>query len=202
MGTLLITSLLSLHLLFSPYVLAKPSGSPVGQAIREEAQVRNAERRATIAANLTEIRRERITNFFERMVKRLGAAITRLERLITRIESRIAKIGEADGDIDTAPITEDINEAKALLEEAKTDLQAAEDGFIAFLEATEPKEAFKLVRENISSVKQKLIEVHRILVHVIGDLKGLRVGQSSPVPSAAASPVVSPSPAVSPIPSP
>lgn len=188
MGTLLITSLLSLQLLFSPYVLAAPSGTPRGQAIKDQAQVQNAERRATTTANLTEKRRERIINYFNRMVKRLDAAIARLEKLITRIESRIVKIEGENGDINTAPITEQVNEAKAMLENAKTELQTAKDNFTALLESNEPKEAFKIVRGNISSVKQMLIEVHRILVHVIGDLKGLRVGRTgspgpSPIPS-------------------
>ncbi|MEK7111718.1 MAG: hypothetical protein AAB875_00155 [Patescibacteria group bacterium] len=204
MGTLLITSLLSLHLLFSPYVLAAPSGTPRGQAIREEAQVRNAERRASIAANLTEIRQERITKFFERMVKRLEAAITRLERLITRIESRIAKIAEADEDIDTGPITDQVNDAKDLLADAEALLADVQADFATLLTSDDPKIVFKQVRANISEIKQLLIEVHRILVHLIGDIKGLRVGQSSPVPSAAVSPspAASPSPSPTPVPSP
>jgi hypothetical protein len=39
------------------------------------------------------------------------------------------------------------------------------------------------------NIKDALIEVHRILVHVIGDIKGLRVGTTkSPFPTPTPSP--------------
>lgn len=169
MGTLLIISLLSLQLIFSSPFISQATSSPVpgGQLIREQVQVRNEERRAT---------RERIRNFFNRLVKRLEAAIVRLERLITRIESRIAKIEAADEDIDTSPITEQVNEAKAKLEGAETELQEVKDVFESLLTSDDPKEDFETVREKIMNIKEDLIEIHRILVHVVGDIKGLRVG--------------------------
>ena len=181
MGTVLITSLISLQLIFSSPFISQATSSPVprGQSIREQVQAKNEERKATIAARLTEVRRERIRNFFNRLVKRLEAAIIRLERLITRIESRIAKIEAADEDIDTSPITEQVNDAKVKLGDAKTELQEVKDVFESLLTSDDPKEVFETVREKIMNIKEDLIEIHRILVHVVGDIKGLRVGATS-----------------------
>ena len=177
MGTVLITSLLSLQLIFSPPFISQATSSPVPrrQLIKEQVQVRNEERKATIAARLTEIRRERIRNFFNRLVRRFEAAIVRLERLITRIESRIAKIEENNEDVDTGPITDQVNEAKSKLEEAKTELQEVKDNFEGLLVSDEPQGRFLKESNNIRNIKKNLVEVHRILVHVIGDIKGLRV---------------------------
>ena len=181
MGSFLITSLLGLQLIFSPPFISQATSSPVPrrQLIKEQVQVRNEERRATIAARLTEVRRERIQNFFNRLVRRLEAAIVRLERLITRIESRIAKIEENNEDVDTGPITDQVNDAKSKLEEAKTELQEAKDNFADLLASDEPKVVFEGVHDNIVNIKKALVEVHRILVHLIGDIKGLRVGPTS-----------------------
>ncbi|MBI4153393.1 hypothetical protein HY503_00115 [Candidatus Woesebacteria bacterium] len=168
-------SLLTLNILFSPSSISlNTSPTPRGQTIRQQIQVRNEERRATMEARLTLIRRERLRNFFNRLIRRLEAAIARLERLIARIESRIAKMeGE---DIDTAPITKQVNDAKALLADAKEELAKTKDNFEDLLSSDKPRVVFKQVRENIGNIKKMLKEVHRILVHVVGDIKGLRVG--------------------------
>ncbi|KKU04071.1 MAG: hypothetical protein UX88_C0003G0007 [Candidatus Woesebacteria bacterium GW2011_GWC2_47_16] len=181
MGTVLITSLLGLQLLLAAPFISQATSSPAPrrQLVKEEIQVRNEERRATITARLTEIRRERIRNYFNRLVGRLEAAIARLEKLITRIESRIAKIEELDEEIDTAPITEQVNAAKSKLAEAEAELQEVKDVIETLLAADNPQEVFETVREKIMNIKDSLIEVHRILVHVIGDLKGLRVGPTA-----------------------
>lgn len=186
MGSLLITSLVALHLIFSPslIVAATSTASPRGQSVREQVRVRNEEKRATREARLAEIRRERIQKFFNRLVRRLEAAIGRLERLITRIESRIAKIEEKNKDINTGPIKEQVENAKSKLQNAKKELQEAKDNFAALLTSDEPKVVFEGVRDNIRNIKKDLVEVHRILVHAIGDIKGLRIGKtSSPSPS-------------------
>lgn len=189
MGSVLITSLLTLQLVFSSPFIGQATDTPRlrGQELREQAQLRNEEKRATIAARFTEIRRQRITNFFNRLIKRLESAIARLEKLIERIESRIAKIEEEEEDLATGPITEQVNEAKAMLADAKADLEATKDNFEALLDSDEPKEVFNEVRGNIIDIKDALVEVHRILVNVIGDIKGLRVGTTG-------SPGVSPTP--------
>lgn len=138
-------------------------------------------KKAEIKARLTEKRQQLIRQFFQRMVKRLEAAINRLEKLILRIESRLAKL-ESQGE-DVSKIKTEIADAKTKLDETKTDLGLAKSKLETVLESDSPKEAFKEVKNLIKGVKTQLIEVHRILVHVIGDIKGLHVGQITPKPT-------------------
>ena len=70
----------------------------------------------------------------------------------------------------------DINSAKSLLDEAKANLDAAQASLEDVLASQDPKDAFGIIRETISEVKNQLKEVHSILVHTIGNIKGLRVG--------------------------
>jgi chromosome segregation ATPase len=150
------------------------------EQLREEQEQRLQEREEKVAskvAQLQERRKERIRLFFERLTRRLEAAISRLDILIQRIESRLAVLDES-GDADTAAIHEQVDEAKSLLLDAQVDLEAATANLDTMLESDDPKAAFEVIRETIKDVKSKLVEVHRILVHVIGDIKGLRVGNT------------------------
>ncbi|MBI2405706.1 hypothetical protein HYV21_01485 [Candidatus Microgenomates bacterium] len=167
----------------------------------QEARERVETRLATLSAQLAERRKELIRKFFNRMVERIEAAIERLERLIGRIERRIAKL-EAAGE-DMTDVKNQVNDAKTKLGNAKDDLQDAKDGLEDILSSNDPKAAFKEVGQTIRAVVRQLVEVHRILVHVIGDIKGLRVGQEgTPPASGSPSPSPSPSPTASPSPSP
>lgn len=143
------------------------------ETVREELQ----EKRATMAARLTEMRRERIRHFYGLITNRTQAAINRLEKLIARIESRLSKIEAEDEEIDTSEIREDIDEAKDRLAEASAALSEAKTSLEDILSTEEPKEAFADVRDLVKGIKNELISVHQILVQVIGDIKGLRVGQ-------------------------
>ncbi|MEK7182771.1 MAG: hypothetical protein AAB694_01280, partial [Patescibacteria group bacterium] len=157
--------------------------NPRSQEVRQQIE----ERRATIAAQLEERRKELIRKFFNRMVERIEAAIERLERLIGRIERRIAKL-EAAGE-DMTDVKSQVNDAKTKLGNAKDDLQDAKDGLEDVLSSNDPKAAFKQIGQTIRGIVRQLVEVHRILVHLIGDIKGLRVGQEgSPGPSPSPSP--------------
>ncbi len=138
-------------------------------------------RMAEIKAKLTEKRQRLIRQFFTRMVKRLEAAITRLEKLISRIESRLAKL-ESQGE-DVSKIKTEIEDAKTKLTGTKADLEEAKTKLETVLESEDPKAAFAEVKNLIKGVKTQLIGVHRILVHVIGEIKGLRVGQITPKPT-------------------
>lgn len=153
---------------------------------REEIREKIEQKKATIAARLKQVRRERIRHFFGLLARRLKAAISRLEILITRIESRLAIIEENNEDIDTTSIKEDIAEVKDLLDNANAKLAATEDNLESFLNSEDPKQAFSVIKETIREIIELLIEARRILVHVIGDIKGLRVGtwrQPSPTPT-------------------
>ena len=141
------------------------------------------DRVASIEAKLNVRKKEIIRNHFLRMTKRLEAAINRLNRLITRIESRIAKIEANNKDINTEPIKKDIQKAKDKLLLATNKLNEAKIKIDGLLESNTPKETFTEVRNMIQEIKKDLVEVHRLLVKVIGDIKGLRVGNSA-TPSA------------------
>lgn len=164
------------------------------EAIRLEIQ----ERQATRAARLAEKRKERIRAFFNRLTRRMEAAINRLERLISRIKSRLDKIEAADEDINTSTVRDTLDEAEIKLASASAALSETETALEDILSAKDPKEAFTDVSDLIKGIKQQLIEIHRILVHVIGDIKGLRVGQGSPQPEASPSPEITPSPEATP----
>ena len=172
----------------------------IRQRIEERIQIRTQlreERRATREARLAETRKARITAFFDRLTRRLEALLERLSILISRIESRLDKITQAGEDIDTTSVEADIQEAKDLLAETEDLLNVLE--VETFLENDDPKAAFAEVKERIQQIKMNLIEVHRILVHVIGDIKGLRIGTGaepteSPEPSPEPSPVATPTP--------
>ncbi|MFZ5365703.1 MAG: hypothetical protein ACOZBZ_00235 [Patescibacteria group bacterium] len=173
-------------LLFPSYVLAKPPSWTTPPNKPEVTRpvitrVPLPTKKAEIKARLTEKRQQFIRQFFNQMVKRLEAAIARLEKLISRIESRLAKL-ESQGE-DVSKIKTEVADAKTKLAKAKADLEKAKNKLETVLASDDPKAAFGEVRTLIKGVKSQLIEVHRILVHVIGDIKGLRVGQITPTPT-------------------
>lgn len=146
------------------------------EKIEEQQQIRE-ENRVTIRARLSEMRQERIRFFFGRLTIRFEAAINRLERLIARIETRLDRIEASDEEVDSTAIREEVEEAKRKLEEARVALAEAKESLEGILSAEDPKTAFEDVRDLIGGIKEELKEVHQILVQVIGDIKGLRVGQ-------------------------
>jgi len=144
--------------------------------------------RATAAARVTTVRKERIRLYWGTMVTRIEAAIARLEKLIARMETRIGVIKASDTEIDTSVPEKDIADAKVLLAKAKTSLQSAKDELEAVLTSETPKEAFTRVIDTVGGIKKNLTEAHKLLVHAIGAIKGLRVGQESPTPTPTPSP--------------
>ena len=45
------------------------------------------------------------------------------------------------------------------------------------IESETPKEGFVEVKEMVGEIRESLVGVHQILVKIIGDIKGLRVGE-------------------------
>jgi len=168
----------------------------IRQQIEERIEIRTQEkeeRRATREARLAEIRKARITAFFNHLTRRLEAFLERFSILISRIESRLDKIAQADEDIDTTSVEADIQEAKDLLVATEDLLSVL--GVEILLENDDPKAAFAEVKEKIQEIKLNLVEIYRILIHVIGDIKGLRIGtEVKPSPSPEPSPVATPTP--------
>lgn len=167
------------------------------QEMLQEIRQRVRDRRATQEAKLTELRKNLIRNFWVRLKARLTAAMERLEKLIARIESRLTKIEENNEGIDTELVKEQLEDAKVKLAEAKAKCQAANDTMEDVLNSNDPKAAFGVVRDTVKDIKSDLVDVHRTLVHVIGDIKGLRVGSTdgngggpTSTPTATATPVL------------
>lgn len=164
----------------SPVIARQEKLQEIRTRVREKIETRHQliqEHRATITAQLTERRQERVRFSFNRLTKRFQAATSRLRRLTARIDSRLAKI-EAEGEeVDTTDVKVTLATTKEKLSEAETALAEAQAGFGDTLNSENPEEAFADVKDLIKGIKQQLVEAHRLLVHLIGDIKGLRVGQ-------------------------
>jgi len=176
------------------------------QRILERTTIRNERKEAKTQA-LDAKKQDIIRSYFTRMVSRMNDVIARINILIQRIESRLAVIKSEGGD--TSKIQPEIDKAKTLLLEAQADLDAASGNIELILSSNDPKAAFSEIRNTIKGVKTKLVEVHKILVHTIGDIKGLRVGvgntneseseaSASPTATATAVPSVTATPTVEP----
>lgn len=182
--------LLSLH---TPYTYAEPEGTPRGSTVKEEVKTRNLERKEDNAARFCELRKDKITTYFTRMLTRIGALIERLQKLVDRIESRIAKIESANENINLTNPKAELSSAQNNLSDAKTKLETLKNEADTFVNCDDPQKSFKDVRENVQTIKKDLMEVHRILVHIIGNIKGLRLGNThTATPSATGSPIPTP----------
>lgn len=146
-------------------------------ALREKLQ----EKKATREAKLTAVKQERIKSFWEKLYKRLLAHVSRLEKLIERMEARLAKIKSTNPTTNTTSIENQLGKAKDLLEDTKLKLEEANNQIDEVISSGDPKEAFKKVRAVVEEIREDLKEIHKILVHEIGSLKGLRVGDKSGV---------------------
>jgi len=170
---------------------------------KEELKRVISERKATSSARLEEHRKLRIENIFNMVKRRLLATIDRLELLIDRIESRLAKIEGENEDADTASIHTDLGLAKDILLDATTSLQEAERKLALALESDDPKAGYLEVKTLIRGVVDDLMEVKKILANLIGDIRGLRVGNTpSRVPTYVLTPTVTtviPSPTTVPV---
>lgn len=150
---------------------------------REEIRLKIEEKTATREAAKEELkakleikRQERIRTLFGNLTTRTETAINRLYTLIERMEARLA-IFEEEGE-NVTEIQAEIESAKTLLESAEISLASAQDGFEDIIASDDPKAGFVYVRDIIKDIKLTLTDGHSILVQVIGDMKGLRVGET------------------------
>lgn len=156
---------------------------PTLQQMKENLKERIEQKRATQEARLSQIRQERIRFFWQRLRGRLLATIERLEKLIARIESRLAKIKSANPNDNTSKVEAAIKQAKISLQQQKDKIVEADEEVEELLGSNDPKEAFKKVRKTVGEIKLALIQIHRKLVQIIRDIKGLRVGQTDNKPT-------------------
>ena len=148
---------------------------------REDIRLKIEEKTATreaakeeLRAKLEVKRQERIRTLFGNLITRTEAAIKRLYTLIERMEARLA-IFEKEGESVTE-IQAEIESAKTLLEDAEASLASAIEGLSDVIASDDPRVGFVYVKDIIKDIKLTLTDAHSILVQVIGDMKGLRVG--------------------------
>ena len=172
---------------------------------KEMVRERIEEHKASAAARLAVKKQERIRVYFGRLVLRLQSTVDRLNVLVNRIESRILKINEGAEGANTSSITVQLDEARLLLDQADAEILAAQDNLETMLASDDPKAAFEAIRDSIKNIKDLLKDVHSILVHTIGDIRGLRVGNTesvvgtttaTPFPTTEATPTDEPEPTV------
>ena len=178
-NSLVIFSLLLISFISVPNVMAiesTPSATPNPK--RQQVRTMIEEKKTERIEKLNSVRKERILNFSNKMIVRLEATTDRIEKLIARIETRITKIEEGENNIKTEPIKESLDEAKQKLSLVKIEITKLQDKIDSMLVDEEPKEVFEEVRTSVNEIRDGLKEVHTILVKLIGDIKGLRVGEN------------------------
>ena len=154
------------------------SNIQVQDKVKEEVRERIQEKQQVTQNRLDEAKKVRVRMYVKRMTERISAAIARLERLIARMEARIAKINEEGEDLDTSGAEASIEKAKGYISQAKTELEKVASDAEAFIESDGAPSEFSQVVKSVNEIKRLLVEAHRQLVLAIGDLKGLRVGET------------------------
>ncbi|PIZ46750.1 hypothetical protein COY29_06110 [Candidatus Woesebacteria bacterium CG_4_10_14_0_2_um_filter_39_14] len=172
-----ILSLLLFFFIFSPTIVLAQPNQATTTGVRETVREEIREKTATVQAFLSERKQEIIRNHFSRVARRLTAAIERLNRLISRLESRLAKIEETNENLNTETIKADIVSGKEKLDQAGIQLENVKTKMNEIIESETPREGFVEIKEMVGEIRESLVEVHQILVKVIGDIKGLRVGE-------------------------
>jgi hypothetical protein len=158
--------------------------SGLTKTIREEVKNEFKEKIATLSGKLEARKKEVIKNQFNFIIRRLKAATSRLNKIVIRIESRIDKIEANDKKIDLAAAKTELAKAKINLTKNNTEIEALQTEMETILEGDTPKEDFKEIKTKINEVKKSLLETRKALIKIIGEIKGLRIGQIA-TPSAA-----------------
>ena len=167
-------------LILTPPVLAQTTRpSPRNQGVRADVRATMEAKREENQNRITAVRRERIRSFFGKMVVRIEATIERLEKLIERLETRIASIKEGEEELDTTKAEDAIKEAKTTIEKAKLELTSLKARLEELLASDEPKLVFGQIQESLKTIKGYLKETHVLLVQTIGEIRGLRVGDTN-----------------------
>jgi len=135
------------------------------------------ERKEQIQAKLTEKRQERIMNLHGRIVKRVESAIERMIKLSDRILARLDVL-EAEGE-SVESLRLEVNSAKDLIENSGEILTGVEGIVDDMLESEDPKAVYPTIKNSVEETKDTLKDAHSILVNVITQIKGLRVGETS-----------------------
>ncbi len=115
---------------------------------------------------------------WSKMVDRIEKAITWEDSLVARINSRIAKVKTAGGN--TTDAEKFVSDATVQLDAAKTGLEnlkaLAADAITkedAGDKTADLKNDLIAMRKAVNDIKKNLIEAHRLLQKVVGNLRGL-----------------------------
>lgn len=167
-------------LLLTPQIYAQ---TPTPKArfnneVKENQIKKVEERKEDISAKISFVRKERIRKYAGRMITKIEALIVRLNKLAERLETRIAKIKLNKNNLDTTQAEADLSNAKLKLTEANSKLDTIKLNLEATLSSGNPKEENQRVKTSLTELKSILKEAHLLMVHSIGELKGLRVGDS------------------------
>ena len=147
------------------------------EEIRLKIEVKTATREAAmeqLQAKLEEKAQNRIQILFGKVATRMESAISRLHTLIERMEARLAIFAEEGESVED--IQSEIDSAKELLASAEESLAVANTGLEEVVDSEDPKAGFVYIKDAVKDIKSTLADVHSILVQVIGDMKGLRIG--------------------------
>ncbi len=174
-GIILTTLIL---VLLAPNIYAQTSTPKARLNVKiKENQLKNIdERKEKVATKISAVRKERIRKYSVHMITRIEALVERLNTLADRLETRIAKIKTDDSNLNTTQAEADLAEAKLKLSEAKTKLEIIKSDLETTLVADDPKVIYEKVKTSLSELKTILKEAHQLMVHSIGELKGLRIG--------------------------
>ena len=186
----LLTAGVLLSLVLTPNVLAKTQEPSMmsfeqreetrvkGQEKVEATKTQNNEKREEIKNKITAVKKERVQSLYGKMVVRIEALTERIEKLTLKIEERLQIISSSNEDINTTSIQKSLDQAKQILSDTKVQTAELDSGLKVMLSSENPGEVIKDIRISIISIKNNLKEVHSILVSVVGQIRGLRIGNS------------------------
>lgn len=149
-------------------------------AERRELFAENQEERRARIASTTEAWKERISEKVQELVtKRAEHAISlmyamhdRLVGFAERIEARIAVLEEGGADVGEAQTLLEV--AREKLDDAKTAIEAVEDGIVDAFESENPRENLGKVKELLAPAKEALRSAHQALVEVVRALPNMK----------------------------
>ena len=130
--------------------------------LREKIRSRVEERVATNQARMTERVQNRVRLLLGMTIARTEAVINRMNTLITRVDSRLEKQGVENSHLEEAQKL--VTEAASTLEELKASVEV-------LVNSDNPREVWGVVKESFGSIKTSLVEAHRILVSIMGEIE-------------------------------
>lgn len=136
------------------------------EELKKDAHGKSKEVKARIEAR----RQEKIKEAYQKLTEKVNKILARFEELITKIESRLDKLSETQ---DVSSIQAKAESAKDKIAQAKADIASLEGVGSDVASSTDPKSSFATTRQMFQDVKKELDEAHKILVSVIGDVKGI-----------------------------